>query len=51
VETVADDGSRRSFEVTARLDNDNDVDYLHHGGILPMVLRGLLQRSPLDGPI
>jgi aconitate hydratase len=45
VETLAHDGARRSFEVTARLDNETDVEYLRHGGILPMVLRGLLQQS------
>jgi aconitate hydratase len=45
VETVAGDGARRSFEVTARLDNDTDLDYLRHGGVLPMVLRGLLERA------
>ncbi|HEX6061560.1 MAG TPA: aconitase family protein, partial [Candidatus Limnocylindria bacterium] len=45
VETQAPDGARRSFEVTARLDNDSDVECLRHGGILPMVLRGLLQPS------
>ena len=45
METLADDGACRSFEVTARLDNETDVEYLRHGGILPMVLRGLLQPS------
>jgi len=48
VDVVARDGTRRSFEVTARLDNDSDVDYFRHGGILPMVLRGLLRHR--DGP-
>ncbi|MDP9319616.1 MAG: aconitate hydratase AcnA [Chloroflexota bacterium] len=46
VAAVAGDGSRRSFEVTARVDNDTDVEYLRHGGILPMVLRELLQPMP-----
>ena len=45
VETVARDATHRTFEVTARLDNDSDVDYLRHGGVLPMVLRGLLERA------
>jgi aconitate hydratase len=49
VEVVANDGARRSFDVTARLDNDSDVAYLRHGGILPMVLRGLLQQPRSEG--
>ena len=28
------DGGRVSFEVTARLDTEVDVDYFRHGGIL-----------------
>jgi aconitate hydratase len=44
VDAVARDGTPRSFEVTARLDNDTDVEYLRHGGILAMVLREMLQR-------
>jgi aconitate hydratase len=39
------DGARRSFTVTARLDNDTDVEYLRHGGVLPMVLRDLMTRA------
>jgi aconitate hydratase len=39
------DLSRKSFSVTARLDNDTDVEYLRHGGVLPMVLRELLARQ------
>jgi aconitate hydratase len=42
VEVESEDGSRRSFEVTARLDNQTDVEYLRHGGVLPMVLRDLM---------
>jgi aconitate hydratase len=44
VEVEDGDGARRNFEVTARLDNDTDVDYLRHGGVLPMVLRDLMGR-------
>jgi aconitate hydratase len=44
VEATARDGAHRSFDVTARLENDNDVEYLRNGGVLPMVLRGLLER-------
>ena len=42
VEVEGEDGSGNSFEVTARLDNQTDVDYLRHGGVLPMVLRDLM---------
>ncbi|MGH7903100.1 MAG: aconitate hydratase AcnA [Candidatus Dormibacteraceae bacterium] len=35
----------RSFRVTARIDNSTDVQYIRHGGILPMVLRGLLEND------
>ena len=44
VDAVARDGTRRTFEAIARIDNDVDAEYLRHGGILPMVLRELLQR-------
>jgi aconitate hydratase len=39
VEAESDSGERKTFEVKARLDNQTDVAYLRHGGILPMVLR------------
>jgi aconitate hydratase len=39
------DGARKSFSVTARLDNDTDVEYLRQGGVLPMVLRDLMTRG------
>jgi aconitate hydratase len=45
VEVESEDGARKSFEVTARLDNDTDVEYLRHGGVLPMVLRDLMSRA------
>jgi aconitate hydratase len=34
-------GSRR-FTAVCRLDNQTDVEYLRHGGVLPMVLRQLM---------
>ncbi|MPZ14527.1 MAG: aconitate hydratase AcnA [Chloroflexi bacterium] len=37
------DGSRFTFAAVARVDSPVDVDYLRHGGILPMVLRNLLK--------
>jgi aconitate hydratase len=45
VEVEDERGATRSFEVTARLDNDTDVEYLRHGGVLPMVLRDLMGRA------
>jgi aconitate hydratase len=36
------DGAPLRFRVHARLDNETDVEYLRHGGILPMVLRHLM---------
>jgi aconitate hydratase len=36
------DGAPHRFRVHARLDNETDVEYLRHGGILPMVLRHLM---------
>lgn len=37
------DGSRQEVPLTMRVDTPVEVAYLHHGGILPYVLRGLLQ--------
>jgi aconitate hydratase len=39
---TAADGSRRELDVTLRIDTPIEVDYYHHGGILPYVLRQLL---------
>jgi aconitate hydratase len=40
-----EDGTRRKFSVIARLNTDIDVQYFIHGGILPYVLRKLLQNK------
>ncbi|MCA1792984.1 MAG: aconitate hydratase, partial [Desulfobacteraceae bacterium] len=40
-----DDGTMRKFSVIARLNTDIDVQYFIHGGILPYVLRKLLQNN------
>lgn len=37
-----DDGSAREFPAVVRLDTPIEVEYYRHGGILPMVLRGML---------
>ena len=37
-----DGGKEREFEVLARIDTPEEVEYIRHGGILPYVLRELL---------
>jgi aconitate hydratase len=39
---VSDGGRTREFEVLARIDTPEEVEYMRHGGILPYVLRELL---------
>jgi aconitate hydratase len=43
VEAKRDDGKTTTFKTHARVDNDTEVGYLHHGGILPLVLRELIE--------
>ncbi|NQD65060.1 aconitate hydratase AcnA [Bacillus haikouensis] len=43
VTAVAEDGTKKDFEVLARFDSEVEVDYYRHGGILQMVLRGKFQ--------
>jgi aconitate hydratase len=45
VTAARSDGSLVTFMVTARLDTDIDVLYFRHGGILPYVLRQMLQEG------
>jgi aconitate hydratase len=45
VEAEADDGYVKRFTAHARVDNETEVGYLHHGGILPLVLRELIARN------
>ena len=42
VRVLADDGSEREFQVRGRIDTAAEVQYYLHGGILPYVLRQLL---------
>jgi aconitate hydratase len=42
VRAVKPDGREIDFEVIARLDTDIDVEYFKHSGILPYVLRKIL---------
>ena len=41
VRTVASNGSTAEFLATARIDTPEELNYYHHGGILPYVLRQL----------
>jgi aconitate hydratase len=45
VEAAGEGGAARRFTAICRLDNQTDVDYLRHGGVLPMVLRQLMARD------
>jgi aconitate hydratase len=38
-----ENGKAREFEVLARIDTPEDVEYIRHGGVLPYVLRSLLR--------
>jgi aconitate hydratase len=40
-----DDGEEVAFDTRCRLDSDTDVEYLSHGGILPLVLRQLMRQD------
>jgi len=42
VRATALDGSVKRFEVRARVDTPDDVEYYRHGGLMPYVLRALL---------
>jgi len=42
VEATGAEGGPKRFSVVCRLDNQTDVEYLRHGGVLPMVLRQLM---------
>ena len=45
VEATGDDGKVTAFMTRARVDNETEVGYLHHGGILPLVLRELTGKA------
>jgi aconitate hydratase len=45
VDALSDDGRVSSFTTRARVDNETEVRYLHHGGILPLVLRELIAKN------
>ncbi|HZD25429.1 MAG TPA: aconitate hydratase AcnA, partial [Alphaproteobacteria bacterium] len=39
------DGSSREVALTCRIDTEDEVEYYRHGGILPYVLRNLMQQG------
>jgi aconitate hydratase len=43
VVATSDDGETTTFRTHARVDNDTEVGYMHHGGVLPLVLRELIE--------
>jgi aconitate hydratase len=43
-----DDGSELAFQVVARIDSAMEVEYYRHGGILPMILRGMVEGEQTD---
>jgi aconitate hydratase len=45
VHATAQDGSRKSFGVLARIDTPEELSYYKHGGILPYVLRQLVGKK------
>jgi aconitate hydratase len=45
VGAIADDGKKTTFKTHARVDNDTEVGYMHHGGVLPLVLRELIAKE------
>jgi aconitate hydratase len=45
VEAKDDEGKSTRFTTRARIDNETELGYLHHGGILPLVLRELITKD------
>jgi aconitate hydratase len=45
VEALSDAGQTTRFTTHTRVDNETEVGYMHHGGILPLVLRELIAKS------
>lgn len=45
MEATSYDGKVTRFVTRARVDNETEVGYLHHGGILPLVLRELIGKA------
>jgi aconitate hydratase len=49
VEVTRETGEQHSFTVIARVDSPIEIEYYRHGGILPLVLRKLLEEGKSDG--
>ncbi|HEY8633500.1 MAG TPA: aconitate hydratase AcnA [Candidatus Dormibacteraeota bacterium] len=45
VEAESDDGKTTVFKTHSRVDNDTEAGYMHHGGVLPLVLRQLIAKT------
>ena len=45
VRAVDEAGRVTTFATRARVDNETEIGYLHHGGILPLVLRELIAKT------
>ena len=45
LEIVREDGSTQKMQLILRLDTSIDIEYYHHGGILPYVLRQIAQKT------
>jgi len=50
VKAVKEDGTTTKFEVVVRLDTEVDVDYFENGGILPYVLRKIMNENNKISP-
>ncbi|MBN1204121.1 MAG: aconitate hydratase AcnA [Myxococcaceae bacterium] len=46
VRARGDDGRERTFGMVARVESEAELDYLRHGGVLPMIARRLLATAP-----
>jgi aconitate hydratase len=51
VQAQREDGSAIEFDVQLRIDTPQEALYYRHGGILPYVLRRLLQARPIPEPV
>jgi aconitate hydratase len=45
VRAIADDGSEKKFDVVARIDTPQEIEYYRSGGILPYVLRQIAAQA------
>ncbi|MDP9353315.1 MAG: aconitate hydratase, partial [Chloroflexota bacterium] len=50
VQARSQDGTEQTITATVRIDSPMELEYYRHGGILPMVLRGLLKGEQVSAP-